>query len=188
MARIHCYEAFTASELHRLLEQISALHTVNNRTTTDQEPSLSSYSASLIVINGLANLISPSDWDYHHHYRGSSSSSSTTACSTRSSKVSDMLNAMASVRKLMSLSILILRTAQTSDEWTSGGGGDTGNNATGAVLVWDSCVDLRVHLQQTPPLPPSSLSSSNVKNYHYQCDIVKARVPVADTRAFLTEL
>ena len=49
MDRIYCYEAFEVSELHRLIEQIAALHTANKR-------------ASCIVINGLANLAT-GGWD-----------------------------------------------------------------------------------------------------------------------------
>ncbi|KAI8141318.1 hypothetical protein BJV82DRAFT_620108 [Fennellomyces sp. T-0311] len=49
MTRIHCYEAFAISELHRLIEQIAALHTANKKP-------------SLIVINGLANLVT-AEWD-----------------------------------------------------------------------------------------------------------------------------
>ncbi|KAI7861133.1 hypothetical protein BDC45DRAFT_529727 [Circinella umbellata] len=117
MSRIHCYEAFTATELHQLLEQIKW----DNVTTT---------------------------------------------------KVSDMLCTMSSVRKL-SLSILMVRTAQSSDEFSSN---------KSIVQMWDSCIDLRIHLQQQQQQQQTPLTSKRMMlSNRYQCDIDKARIPVTYT-------
>ncbi|KAI9255138.1 hypothetical protein BDA99DRAFT_562414 [Phascolomyces articulosus] len=167
MTRIYCYEAFTASELHQLLEQISALHITTTLTTVNNNNNNNKPSTcSLIIINGIVNLMT-TEWDQ-----------------VTTTKVSDMLCTMASVRKL-SLSILMLRTAQVvSDEFSS-------HQNNKILPLWDHCIDLRIHLQQTPqqpssqlPPPPSFITSPST----YQCDIEKARIPVADTRVVLTEI
>ena len=66
----------------------------------------------------------------------------------------------------------MVRTAQSSDEFSSN---------KRILQMWDSCIDLRIHLQQkhqTPPPSSTIITPSTKSIITYQCDIDKARMPV----------